>query len=1180
MNLEEIRLSGFKSFARPISLRLSEGITSIVGPNGSGKSNIVDAILWLFGEQSLKNIRANERSDVLFAGSDGLSASSTACVTLSFRKKDASIIEVTRELTRDGKNTYIINDEKVRLKDIKELFAGTGAGKELYSIVGQGRIDKILNSSPEEIRLLIEEAAGIAIYKQRKKETLSRLTVTEENITRLQDILDELDKQKKSLYLKAKRAEKYQEYSKDLKVHQLSLFSNIQSEINSARLSLDRQNDQDHEKMKEIQKTLIQVESRWNQLREAFSQVDHEAQCFTGILEEHKQRQNHLNELREIFQAKLSDRETAFVETTTRLDQMEQNRHKSVQRKEEVSRIYKTLMDDLQMVTHKLEELEEQKESILGDYSEDQQKMMELQDVLNRNEKETGKLDNEDQRLKDMMEDHEKRLTVLQSQIESKSHRLDGMNQELNELREHSVLGSQEEEITLQMLQEVRTKVHDIEQSLRALENQRYEMMQNLKHLEAEKAVIDRQIREFTGFNRPVKALFQAKENDPLLRNMIDIVANILEVDPQYEIALEVILGARSQNIVTVDTDTAKHAVQILKENHLGRATFLPLDTLDYRPVVVNTALQKHPGFVGYATDLVKVGEEFSILPTFLFGDTVVVKTLEDGLELRKTKGLKNPMVSLDGQMIASRGAITGGSYQVDSRTSLLARNRRLQEVSEEIETLQNQMDQAQRKEKKMIQEKNEATQLRNHLEGQLNEIMMKNASIKRTVQELTSAIAELEKETDQLESLRIDYMAKMEGAQARREQIAARMAEIQTESHQIETEFFQSSEIIKEQKQRIAELQSEIDGVRLNQNTLQERERQYNQEIKDIQSDLEGSIEDTDVLKIRKKELEHEIGEQREKIQELNTELQSLKKEMETLFASLKDQQQDRQQKTQQIHDLEKELTGLKEQREEVREKSHQADLQNQQLEFRYQTLHDRMRHAGITEDELFDRIDELDHVNQLEEIVRDLEKKIKYLGNVDLTAIDEYNDVDHRHTDMSNQQVDLLTAKKSLEELLEKTDHEAKEIFLKTLQQINENFNEMIGTLFGGGTGELRLIPHEDILETGIEIVVRRPGKKLQKMYLLSGGEKSLVGIALVFAMLRINPSPFYILDEVDAALDDFNAERLKLLVEKYKGIAQFIVITHNKLVMEVADRMYGITQSHGVSMVMSVELEQYAV
>lgn len=457
---------------------------------------------------------------------------------------------------------------------------------------------------------------------------------------------------------------------------------------------------------------------------------------------------------------------------------------------------------------------------------------------------------------------------------------------------------------------------------------------------------------------------------------------------------------------------------------------------------------------------------------------------------------------------------------------------------------------------------------------------MLKNASIRRTVQELTASIADLEKETTQLQTMVADYHAKIAGAQARSEQITAKLAELQSETHQISAQLDQSSEVMKEQKRQITELQGRIDETRLQQNTLQERQRQYNQEIQDIHHSLDQSLEDVSILKLRKKEIEQEITQLQVKTQELNVELNSLKKEMESLFESLKDQQQDRQQKTKQMEALEKELMELKDQRDSLRESNHHDDLKNQELEFQHQALLERIGHAGLLEDDLDQQPAASVEIEPLEQQVQDLEKKIKYLGSVDLTAIDDYKDVDLRHTEMANQQVDLMNAKQSLEDLLARTDQEAKVIFLDTLQQINQNFNEMIGTLFGGGTGDLRLIPHQDILETGIEIVVRRPGKKLQKMYLLSGGEKSLVGIAIVFAMLRINPSPFYILDEVDAALDDFNAERLKLLVQKYKDMAQFIVITHNKLVMEVADRLYGITQSNGVSMVMSVELEQYAV
>jgi len=1180
MRLKQIRLSGFKSFARPVEINLTKGINAVVGPNGSGKSNIVDAILWVFGENSMKNIRANDKTDVIFAGSDGMAPSASANVVLVFEKEEGKTFEVSRLLSRNGKNEYFLNGEKARRKDIKSIFEGTGAGKELYSIVSQGRVDKILNSSPEEIRLLIEEAAGISSYKKKKKETITKIDVTNDNLARVEDILAELDKQRKGLYLKAKRAEKYQEYTKDLSEIQIQYFSHLNKKWMDKKNSLSERTEKNREELKEIQRELIKVEGRYHELRNEFSSSDKEMEGFTSILEEYKERQNNLTDLRNMYAQQLSTKEIAYVENTTKLDAAEGESQKLRNRKSEINMIYKTIAKDIEENSGKLSELEAEKKSIIGEYSDEENEIMELQQTVNDKERETGKLENELMRLGDSIEDHGKRVKVITSQLESKSERLEGFEYELDELRESGTESSQKESELIDSLNQVKGRMNENILMIKEIEERKYQYIQQSKHLEAEKAVLERQMRDFAGYARPVKELFHRKENDTMLRNMIDVVANLMEFDTEFGKAFEVILGGRTQNIVTKDTETAKYAVDVLKRENFGRCTFLPLDNLKIRPIVQNPQLNSHKGFVGYAAELVQMNEEFSKLPLYLFGDTIIVKTLEDGLEIRRNYRVSNQIVSLDGDLIASRGAITGGSMRVDTKGSLLARKGRLTEVEEELTALDKVLRKIQKQEKKLLTEKQEIAGLKINLETELNDIMLKNASIRRTLQELTTSIKEITQEVDELEKLKIDYNAKIAGAEARQERVTEEIATLKTEIEMMKGELSNVSTTLQTKKLTIQNLQDTINNLKLELNTSKERKRQYDDEIKDIISTIESNIEKINDYKHNMKELDREIEENKTKVSELEIELTSLKKETETLYDSIKDQQEGRQQVTKQIEELEKKLENLKDERENKREKSHKLEIEEHDIEFQVQSLYEKMAYAGVHEEDLQDVVLSEEEETKVGQDVATLEKKIKYLGNVDLNAIDEYEQVNERYTEIDEQKTDLENARKSLEELLEKTDKEAKEIFIKTFNEINTNFNEMTTTLFGGGNGNLRLIPGQDILETGIEISVKRPGKKNQKMYLLSGGEKSLVGIALVFSMLTINPSPFYILDEVDAALDDYNAERLKLLVERFKGMAQFIVITHNKLVMEGADVLYGITQTSGVSMVMAVELEKYAV
>ncbi|HOO31713.1 MAG TPA: chromosome segregation protein SMC [Thermotogota bacterium] len=1180
MKLKNIHLEGFKSFARPVDLDLTDGINSIVGPNGSGKSNIVDAILWVYGEHSMKNIRANDKTDVIFSGSDGSSPASRAVATLTFERDDHSDLSISRELYRNGKNTYYLNGEKARLNDIKDIFAGTGAGKELYSIVSQGRVDKILNSSPEEIRLLVEEAAGIAVYKKKKKETISKIESTDDNLSRVVDILNELSKQKKSLYLKAKRAEKYIEYSGELKEGQHKLFSHLNQKWMDKKDDLYAEIETNKKRIQEIQKELIKTESVYHELRDSYDDSDKEMEGVTSVLEEYKERQNHLNETRTMYAKNLSEKESKYVEYVTKLDSLKEQDEKLNNRKSELDMLLETIIDNLDKITIQLAEKKKAKEEITENCTEEEQAILELQQNLESAEREFGKLENEYLRLEDSIEDNEKRIIVIKNQLEQKKERLEGLLTELDELRNRGSDSSMKEAELKDELEMVKERLIEVEKTLRDIEEKKYSDIQKEKHLDAERAVLERQIKEFSGYSRSVKALFVKKQKDENLRNMIDVLANLIEFDREYETAFEVLIGSRAQNIVTKDADTAKYAVNILKSEDLGRATFLPLDILRVKPVLQGARFENHPGFVGYASELVRTGEEFVQLPLYLFTDTILVKTIDDGLDLKKKYGVSNQIVSLDGQLIASRGAITGGSLKIDRKGSFISRTARLSEINEELESLSKKIISLENREREQKDEQDQIIRLKRTLDDELNEIMLKNASIRRTLQSLTSEIGELDKEVTDLEKLNVDYSAKIAGSKARQGIIVEEKAEYSSEIRISSEKLSKVSQTIREKRAELQILNEQITDIRLEVNSNSDRKKQYTSELNDIYETLRKNRDVEGDCKFNLEHIEKALTGEKERVEELDIELKSLKSEISKLFENMKYQQEDRQNMANQIKDFETTLENLRNERATLRDNEHHYDLKSQEIEYNVQSLIEKMINADIkTEDLEAVKLDEIEE-RSITEFVDQLENKIKYLGAVDLNAIEEYNEIEARYVDMDSQKQDLEAARASLEELLEQTDSEAKKIFMETFNLINKYFNEMIQILFGGGNGVLKILPDNDLLETGIEISVKRPGKRSQKMYLLSGGEKSLVGIALVFSMLKISPSPFYILDEVDAALDDFNAERLKNLIHENKHLSQFIVITHNKLVMEIADILYGITQSNGISMVMTVELEQYAI
>ena len=452
-------------------------------------------------------------------------------------------------------------------------------------------------------------------------------------------------------------------------------------------------------------------------------------------MEEYKERQDHLNEMRNMYAKNVSEKESKYVEHVTNLDNLKSQDEKLTNRQSELKMMLSTIVENLEKVQSQLEEKKTARDEITQNCSDEEQSIIDLQQSLEEAEKQFSKLENEYLRLEDSIEDNEKRIKVITNQLDTKQERLEGFQTELDELRNRGSDSSRKEAELIDELEMVKERLKEVEKQLRDIEENKYSYIQQEKHLDAEKAVLERQIREFSGFAKPIRALFAKKQKDRELRNMIDVIANLIEVDKEYETAFEILIGSRSQNIVTKDAETAKYAVNILKEENLGRATFLPLDILRTRPIVQGANFENHPGFIGYAAELARTNEDFAQLPMYLFMDTILVKTIDDGLELKKNYGISNQICSLDGQLIASRGAITGGSFKNDRKGSLISRTSRLNEISDELDKLSEKIITLENSEREIKDEREQVTNLKRTLDNELNEIMLKNASIRRTLQ-------------------------------------------------------------------------------------------------------------------------------------------------------------------------------------------------------------------------------------------------------------------------------------------------------------------------------------------------------------------------------------------------------------------------------------------------------------
>ncbi|MEJ5230045.1 MAG: chromosome segregation protein SMC [Pseudothermotoga sp.] len=1173
MKLLNMTLHGFKSFARPTRVFFADKVTAIVGPNGGGKSNIVDAIRWVFGEQSMKQLRAEEKYDVIFAGSSAVPAASSAYVELVFKHDDEKLV-VSRMLTNDGKNTYMLNGETVRLKDIHEKFIGTGVGKEFYSIAGQGQIERIVNASPEELRLLLEEAAGTALYRERKKEALFRLETVKSNLTRVQDLLYELDRQRKSLYLKAKRAERYQEYSSRLEVVKKLYYGNVLKAEMKRLAHLQTQHSETLEKIKNLQKELLNVETSWSTLKQEFANVDKEIENFTNLLEDYKKRQTTLIELREMYTRRLNERETKFVETTTRLDSANEQIISIERRIDELNLIFKALMDEIASKENELQSVENRRNEMISSYSEKEKQLLALKEKSDQKLKEKLSLEGELSRIEEGLEDLSKRISMIDSQLDLKMKRLIGLQEELSSLLEKLKTAGDKESSLAKELQFVRDKLSELSSEKRSILEQIDNIRRVLKGLDEEEAKIKYRIQTYEGYTKSVRAIF-AKKSEGEFEGVHDVVGNLISFPAEYGKAIEVLLGGAVQHVVVDNANTAKKVIDWLNSQKIGRVTFLPLDLIESHFSGMRD-IERHPGFVGYAAQLVRVSQQFMALPGYLFGNDIIVKTLDDAVDIKKRYRARCRIATLNGEIIGQHGSITGGEVEVERTDSLVRRKLRLAEIaSQRLELSSVERVHQQR----LIQIDEEVQTLINQekiVERDLTHVIAEGSSTKRMIEELNKTVEELSKDVNSLEQLRKNYSLRSDGMQMRKEQILSSLDQIADEISSYESELKEFGEQLAREKQTLEEISTQYSQLKAEVTSLLERKLHYDSELSKMRDQKQKLQEESAQFKTQSEEIEKEIDRLKNTLLENQRELETVKRETENLFEMMRMQRTDKDQKLAQLDELEKKMQKIKDEREKLREYLHHLELSTQEVQNKIHQLlvevdEETAKHVEELEDE---------KLESLRVELEDLQNKIKYLGPVDLMSIDEYNQVENKYNDLAIQKKDLEEAQEKIDDLIKRTDEEARNKLMDVYEQVNTKFNYFISLLFAGGEGEIKIEPGKDILETGVEISVRKPGKRIQKLQLLSGGEKALVGIALLFALLEVKPSPFYVLDEIDAPLDEFNAERFKRLLEDGSKKAQFIVITHNKVVMESADLLHGVTMVDGVSNIVPVEIVNMAV
>lgn len=1179
MYLKSIEVQGFKSFANKITFEFHNGITGIVGPNGSGKSNVGDAVRWVLGEQSAKQLRGGNMQDVIFSGTETRKPLGFAYVAITLDNSDHKLpidyqeVTIARRLYRSGESEYLLNGTSCRLKDVNELFYDTGIGKEGYSIIGQGQIDKILSGKPEERRELFDEAAGIVKFKRRKNTAIKKLEEEQQNLTRVNDILSELTRQLAPLEKQAETAKVYLKKKEALKQLDIRMFlvemARIREQLKAVEEKYEIAQSDLEETCKSFDVTKTEYENLEKELEILETEIQKSREQSTQKTLEKQNLENQIHLLQEqIHSAKQN--ETQYQERAVALDADIDKRKKEEQgyleeqsqleeKAAEFSRVQSQAQEAFKEIAIEIHNLEEAIESGKN----------EIIEILNQRASIKGKL----QRYDTMME----QISIRKVALNQRNLTLRSEVAQLDASEEQYKTQKQEIEETIEKLirqgnrceDQIKKYQAEISRATQQLENEKTAYHREASRLESLKNITER----YDGYGNSIRRVMEQKKN---VSGIKGVVADLLKVEKNYETAIETALGGSIQNIVTDNENTAKGMIEFLKKNKYGRATFLPLTSMKNKKTFNNPAALKEPGVIGVASDLVQVEAEYEGLANYLLGRTLVVDHIDHGIAIAKKYQYTIRMVTIEGESLNPGGSLTGGAFKNNS--NLLGRRREIDELHENVEKLKLNIEKLQaaleeyrnkrnhfRDEAGRIQESLQEQYIQeNTVQMNLNSMSDKRAEIKQGYENLKRENAELEKQTKEIEENSQSIQLEMEASAS---QESALEKSINEKQEELESRKKQETDISKE----LEKSQLEGAGITSRKGFIQENLRRIKEELESLTNQKEALFagmeegkeealkKETEIVKIRQ-EIElaaKEEEEDREKLQEALLKKEKMTQEHKAFFSK-------RDELSARMNLLDKESYRLLGQKEKLEE--------NQETQVNYMWEEYEITYSQA----LIDMPDELQERAEIKSAISNMRSEIRQLGNVNVNAIEEYKELSERHTFMKTQHDDLVQAEETLQGIINELDTGMRRQFEEKFGQIRIEFDKAFKELFGGGKGTLELDEEEDILEAGIRIISQPPGKKLQNMMQLSGGEKALTAIALLFAIQNLKPSPFCLLDEIEAALDDSNVTRYAKYLHKLTKNTQFIIITHRRGTMAAADRLYGITmQEKGVSTLVSVDL-----
>ncbi|HLR41144.1 MAG TPA: chromosome segregation protein SMC [Virgibacillus sp.] len=1181
MYLKRLESVGFKSFAERINIEFVPGVTAVVGPNGSGKSNITDAIRWVLGEQSAKSIRGSKMEDIIFQGSDTRRALNVAEVALVLDNSDKELpldydeVSVTRRVYRSGESEFYINKQSCRLKDIIDLFMDSGLGREAFSIISQGKVEEILSSKAEERRTIFEEAAGVLKYKQRKKKAEYKLAETQENLNRIEDIIYEIEQQIDPLYEQAETAKTYKKQKEQLKQVEISLLITEIEQLHDKWQALLTELGKDKEAEINNKTAIQQREAKVEKERHDLQKLDNKVEALqtslltvTQKLEQYEGKKQVLHEQMKHFsenkdklisqKGDASDRiakiSKAFSEEKKKLTTWQITRTET---KQHVEQLASKLSNKKENISGQIEEL---KSEYIEYLNKQAAKRNERQSIHQQLQQISGKKDQQSSKFQDLLVSRE-RLTEQKAQAKA------GFSKTEKQYTENGA-----------SLQQLKVDLDNERTTFQESQKKLYQGYQYIGKLKSKKEMLEEMKEEFQGFFHGVKAILRARETNKL-QHINGAIIELIDVPKAYITAIETVLGGQAQHIVVENDQAAIHAINWLKKTNNGRATFLPLGSIQARFLTKDalTKVKEHPGCVGIASDLVTAKEKYHKAVKHLMGHVVIAKTLQDANEIAKIIMRKYRIVTLEGDVVNPGGAMSGGA-QKKTNQSLFTRDNDLQETTTKLNEFQ---EKAKNFEKNLEQQKQKIRDIEQEIEIKENVLQenrqllqevqatYKESALKLTAlndnlklydqdkQQFEKESRELKQQDTNITKELVEITHQLETIQEQINTLTEQETDFRENQEQLQHDYHQSQVSLAEQEERVKSQREKTNALQKQLSDLQEQYEVY-------KSDLDNllSLEET-------KETESDIGRM---IQTKQAEKNKTTKQIQ----ELRSQRADR---TKNIQDQDRELKEENKQHQAFIQSIQEKEVQANRLDV---ALENRLNHLQSEYTMTYERAKQIYEkafdTEKAKNNVSQLKQAIERLGTVNLGAIEEYERISERYTFLTEQKNDLVEAKETLYAVIAEMDEEMQSLFEDTFTQIKAQFSIVFQELFGGGRAELKLTDPNNLLATGIEIVAQPPGKKLKHLGLLSGGERALTAIALLFSILRVRPVPFCILDEVEAALDEANVRRFAKYVKMYSQNTQFIVITHRKGTMEEADALYGVTmQESGVSRLVSVRLEE---